>query len=100
MNRAGYVYDRINQTNQFTSPITVNLIRIQELDEMPDCFLQLIIARSCKRFNNEYFGAVEINAYWQEEEQNAKILCMEYECDYSKYNMLTDDEFVQFQRYR
>ncbi|HID5228955.1 TPA: phage tail protein [Enterobacter roggenkampii] len=100
INRAGYVYDRINQTNQFTSSITVNLIRIQELDEMPDCFLQLIIARSCKRFNNEYFGAGEISAYWQEEEQNAKILCMEYECDYSKYNMLTDDEFVQFQRYR
>lgn len=100
INRANYVYDRINQTNQFDSPITVNIIRMQDLEEMPDCFLQLIVARSCKRFNIEYFGASEIDQYWTQEEQTSRIHCMEYECDFGNYNMLNDDEFVKFQRYR
>ncbi|EON3359693.1 phage tail protein, partial [Yersinia enterocolitica] len=41
INRDGYVYDRVNETNQFTAPIVVNIIRMQELDSIPDCFLQL-----------------------------------------------------------
>lgn len=100
INRDGYVYDRMNDTNQFDGPITVNIIRMQELDVMPDCFLQLIVARSCRLFNNQYFGASEIDGMWQLEEQNALVRCNEYEMDFGNYNMFTDDNFVNFQRFR
>lgn len=100
INRDGYVYDRVNETNQFTAPIVVNIIRMQELDSIPDCFLQLIVARSCRLFNNQYFGASEIDGMWQAQEQEALIRCNEYEMDFGHYNMFTDDAYIQFQQYR
>lgn len=100
INRAGFVHDRVNETNYFSSPIIVNLIEYQDLDEMPDCFIQLIVARSIRRFNSEYFGAAEIDGKWEISEAQAKQRCMEYELDYGKYNMFSDDAFVMFQKYR
>ncbi|HGH5981074.1 TPA: phage tail protein [Kluyvera georgiana] len=45
VNRDGYVFDRVKNTSFFTSSITVDLICMLPLEEMPDCFIQLIVAR-------------------------------------------------------
>lgn len=100
VNRDGYVFDRVKQTNFFDSAITVDLITMLPLEEMPDCFLQLIVARSARRFNNEYFGAPEIDGKWQQEEQRALIQCNMFETDYGDYNMLTGDNYIKYMSWR
>ncbi|ALK86963.1 tail tubular protein A [Yersinia phage vB_YenP_AP10] len=95
VNRGGYVYDRIARTDRFPGGIVVNLIRLREFDEMPECYRHLIVTKAARQFNSRFFGAPEVDGTLQEEEAEAKQACFEYELDYGNYNMLDGDSFVQ-----
>lgn len=94
VNRGGVVYDRLNNTDQFDGPIQVDLIKLKEFSEMPECFRSYIVAKASRRFNIRFFGAAEIEGYLQEQEQEAWAICNEYELDYGNYNMLGGDAWV------
>lgn len=94
-NRAGYVYDTSNKTDQFDGDITVNLTRLRDYSEMPQCFRTYIITKASRQFNMRYFGDTAIEAILAEEEAEAYMACNEYEMDYGVYNMLDGDAFVQ-----
>lgn len=93
-NRGGYVYDRTAKTDQFNDPITVSLIRLKSFDEMPIQFRTYIVARAARRFNIRFFGAAEIEASLQLEEQDAWQAVQEFELDYGAFNMLDGDAWV------
>ncbi|UUG66317.1 tail tubular protein A [Pectobacterium phage vB_PcaP_P15_PC2B6] len=95
VNRGGYLYDRTAKTDRFTAPVTVNLIRLKEFDEMPECFRTWIVTKAARQFNARFFGAPEVEGSLQEEEAQAEKDCFEYELDYGVYNMLDGDTFVQ-----
>lgn len=94
INRGGYVYDRTARTDRFPNGITVNLIRLREFDEMPECFRNLIVTKASRQFNSRFFGAPEVDGVLQEEEAEAQRACFEYELDYGNFNMLDGDAFV------
>ena len=94
VNRGGYVYDRTSKTDRFDSGITVNIIRLRDYDEMPECFRYWIVTKASRQFNNRFFGAPEVDGVLKEEEDEARRLCMEYEVDYGGYNMLDGDAFT------
>lgn len=94
VNRGGYVYDRTARTDRFPNGIVVNLIRLREFDEMPECFRHLIVTKAARQFNSRFFGAPEVDGTLQEEEVDAKNACFEYELDYGNYNMLDGDAFT------
>lgn len=99
--RGDYVYDRTARTDRFpNSGITVNIIRLRDFDEMPECFRTWIVTKASRQFNNRFFGAPEVDGVLQEEEDEARQQCFEYELDYGQYNMLDGDAFVggQLQR--
>lgn len=95
VNRGGYVYDRTSRTDRFTGAIQVNLIRLREFNEMPECFRTLIVTKAARQFNRNFFGAPDVDGGLQEDEAEAKQACFEYELDYGNYNMLDGDAFVQ-----
>lgn len=95
VNRNGFVYDRVSQTDEFPGGVTVNLIRLRSFSEMPECFRNLIVSRSARQFNARFFGSQEVEQMLAGEEYDAQIVCFEYELDYGKYNMLDGDAFVQ-----
>lgn len=97
VNRGGYLYDRVNRTDQFPGGVTVNLIRLKPFDEMPECFRYWIVTKASRQFNSRFFGAPEVDGVLQEEETEAARDCFEYELDYGKYNMLDGDSFVSGQ---
>ncbi|QHJ79946.1 MAG: hypothetical protein [Caudoviricetes sp.] len=94
VNRGGYVYDRTANTDQFEAPIQVNIIRLREFFEMPECFRSWIVTKAARQFNNRFFGAPEIEAVLAEEEEEARMACTEYELDFGNFNMLDGDAFV------
>lgn len=94
INRGGYVYDRTAKTDQFTDPITVSLIRLKSFEEMPVQFRTYIVARAARRFNIRFFGAAEIEASLQIEEQEAWRAVQEFELDYGNFNMLDGDAWT------
>lgn len=93
--RGEYVYDRTNLTDVFTDAITVDLIRLKDYSEMPECFRSWIVAKASQQFNMRFFGAGEIEAALQTEVAEAYRSCMEYEMDFGDFNMLDGDVFVQ-----
>jgi hypothetical protein len=93
--RGEYVYDRTNLTDVFTDAITVDLIRLKDYSEMPECFRSWIVAKASQQFNMRFFGAGEIEAALQTEVSEAYRSCMEYEMDFGDFNMLDGDVFVQ-----
>ena len=94
INRGGYLYDTTNKTDQFTSSVTVSIIRLKEFSEMPECFRSYIIAKASRQFNIQFFGATEIDAYLQERELECWRDVQTYELDYGNFNMLDGDAFV------
>lgn len=94
INRGGYVYDRTTLSDQFTSSITVDLIRLKPYGEMPECFRSYIVAKASRRFNIRFFGAGEIEGSLQEQEKEAWQAIQEYELDYGGFNMLDGDAFT------
>ncbi|QNJ57522.1 tail tube protein A [Pseudomonas phage PlaquesPlease] len=94
INRGGFVYDRTARTDEFTSAITVDLIRLKLFSEMPECFRSYIIAKASRRFNIRFFGADEVEQSLKEQEQDAWMQCQEYELDYGGFNMIDGDAFT------
>ncbi|WYW04238.1 tail protein [Pseudomonas phage vB_PpuP-Kallioja] len=94
INRGGYVYDRTAKTDQFTTAIQVDLIRLKPLSEMPECFRSYIVAKASRRFNIRFFGAGEVEGSLQEQENDAWAAIQEYELDFGGFNMITGDSFV------
>ena len=93
--RGDLIYDTATRTDIFTGPIEVDLIRLKDYSEMPECFRSLIITKASRRFNMFFFGAGEIEGHLAEQEAEHYRACMEYEMDYGQFNMLDGDAFVQ-----
>jgi len=94
INRGGYVYDRTAKTDIFTLPIQVDLIRLKQFSEMPECFRSYIVVKASRRFNIRFFGAGELEGSLQEQENDAWAAIQEYELDFGGFNMITGDSFV------
>lgn len=94
INRGGFVYDRTAKTDLFTSAIQVDLIRLKQFSEMPECFRSYIVAKASRRFNIRFFGAGEVEGSLQEQENEAWASIQEYELDFGGFNMITGDSFV------
>lgn len=94
INRGNYVYDRINGTDIFDNPINVNIVKLKDYYEMPECFRSWIVIKAARQFNNRFFGAPDVDQALAEEEQESRMQCQEFEVDYGNYNMLTGDAFT------
>ena len=93
-NRGGYLYDRVNRVDQFDAPVAVSMVRLRSFDEMPVAFRTYIIAKASRRFNIRFFGAAEVEATLQEEENDAWQAVNEYELEYGNFNMLEGDQWT------
>jgi len=100
INKNSLLYDRVNQTDIFTNDVTLEIISLKPLDEMPDCFLQYIIARSVRQFNSSYFGDPNVDAMYQQIEQESKIECFNYDMDYSDFNIIYQNPFTAYRAFR
>ncbi|MBS0878860.1 MULTISPECIES: hypothetical protein [unclassified Tatumella] len=100
INKNSLLHDRVNQTDIFDNDITLEIIAFRPLNELPDCFLNYIIARSVRQFNSSYFGDNNIDSIYQGIESEMKIECFNYDMDYSDFNMIYDNPFTASRAYR
>ena len=94
VNRGGYVYDRTNKTDRFSSPIDVELVSLKDYSEMPEVFRSFIVTKASKEFNIRYFGASEIDTVLGNDLVDLERMINEYELDYGAFNMFNQDPFV------
>lgn len=94
VNIGGFVYDMSTRTNKFMSPISVDLIILRSLDEMPYCIYDLIKIRAALLFNMSTTESVSADSKLKEMERDALYTCKEYEIDFAKPNMLQGDVYI------
>lgn len=94
VNIEGYVYDRINRVDRFEGPIVVDIIRMRQLDEMPECFKRWIVLKASVKFAQASFGDPDTVRLLMSDVEQARQDCNEYELDYGNYNALTGDTYI------
>ena len=97
VNRNGLVYDRLNRTDVFDNSISVDTIRMRPLSDMPECFYRYIVNTASLKFASNFFGEPTTIQRLQNEVEQARIDCNEYELDYGNYNALTGDSYISQQ---
>lgn len=94
VNRGGYLYDRVNKTDRFPGPVSVQLVTLTDFEQMPEVFKSLVVAMAAKEFNISFFGAPEVDTVLANEIIELKQTLMEYEMDYGAFNIFSTDPYV------
>lgn len=95
VNRGGFLYDRLNKTDQFTARLVVTMVQQVPFEELPLVFRQFITYKTAFRFNNKYYGEPGVAQSTQEAMAELEWRCMEYELDYGAYNLFNNDPDFQ-----
>lgn len=83
----GYVYDVVNDTFEFSSGFTAEIIREVDFDELPYCFRNYAIQRASYMFAGRVLGDATLQQLLGQDVSEAMGKCTEYELDVGGYNM-------------
>jgi hypothetical protein len=85
--RGDNVYDFDNQTDVFTDPIEVEIIREVDFEYMPFPVRDYIVAKASRLFNSQTLNDPDIAQELQIEEQEAWARLQEYELELNDWTM-------------
>jgi hypothetical protein len=86
--RNGKLYDKYNHTFVFEAPIYFDMVWKFDFEDLPSPFKQYITYRASRIVAAKLVGDKEIYALLQDQENVARVICMEYECNQGDYNYL------------
>jgi hypothetical protein len=86
--RDGKLYDKLNHTYEFEGPIEADIVWKFAFEDLPHPFKQYITFRAAKVAATRLVGDTELFKLIVEQEQVARAVCLEYECNQGDYNFL------------
>jgi hypothetical protein len=81
--RGSKLYDRKNNTSEFTKDVKVNLTRLLDWDDLPEAARRYITLRSARVFQGRMVGSRELEALIARDEYMAKARLEEYDSNTS-----------------
>lgn len=94
INKAGFLYDRLSNTDRFPGGTTIDVIELQPFDELPLCFQAYITEKAAWAFNSGAFGDPQTAQDVATKMEEARVMCGEYELDYADLDLFTNP-FIQ-----
>lgn len=85
--RDGKLYDRLNHTYTFTSPVKADITWYFDFTDVPPPVQMYIVARAARMCATKMIGDQEINKLLAEQEVQTRAAAMEYECNQGDYSM-------------
>ena len=98
--RGGKVYDRLNHTFTFTSPVTVDMIVLISFDDMPESSRHYITIRASRVFQQRVVGSDTLMGFTEKDEARARAALKKLDGDNSQYNILSGSYSVARTLYR
>lgn len=92
--KGDYVFNFTGQTFYFKNDITVEIIVLVGLEEMPEPMKNYIVAKASYGFQEKYLGDPNLTQGLLADLQEAWVRVQEYETEMNDYNMLTNPEIV------
>lgn len=92
--RNGYFFDTLSQTDIFPDGLTVNLVRLIDFQELPQIFRKYITVRASRVFQARYLGSAELDTHLNIEENLAYADIVDYDLTSGNYNVYSNDTFI------
>ena len=103
--RSGYLYDKLNHTDDFSDHTTIDLdiVRLLSYEDLPSPFKRYIIYKASVRAATQLVGNPQLAQLLAQQEAISRATIMEYECNQGNHTMFglpEDSVYTAYQPWR
>ena len=98
--REGKLYDKMHHTYTFKGPIYMDVVWLFDLTDLPSVFQRYITHTAAKRAAIQMVDNPQLAQMLQQQEQQSRAACLEYESNQGDYNMLDLQPGTAYRTYR
>ena len=85
--RSGYLYDKINHTDEWDSAIDLDVVKLYPFTDLPSPFQRYIIYRTSRLAATQLVANPQLVQLLGQQEQLARATLVEYECNQGNHSM-------------
>ena len=97
--RNGFLYDKIDHTDVFTSDLDLDIVRLYNFEDLPSPFRRYITYRASRQAATQLVANPNLAQLLQGQESLARAALMEYECNQADHSMLGFEDNTTYQTY-
>jgi hypothetical protein len=98
--RDGKLYDKLAHSYNFEDTIHADIVWKFDFEDLPPCFKQYITYRAARIAATRLIGDVDMFKLLTDQEQVARAICIEYECNQGDYNFLGYPRGTDFRTFK
>jgi hypothetical protein len=98
--RNGRLYDLVKHTDVFTADISLDITYLWEFEDIPAPFKRYITYRAAGRAATQLVSNPQLVQLLQQQEGQARAVCMEYECNQGDHSYLGWDHSSNYRAYQ
>ena len=86
--RNGKIYDKLNHTYEFDSPVNFDIVWLFPFNDLPTVFKRYITYKASARAATQLVTNPQLTQLIAQQEAFSRAACMEYECSQGDYTMM------------
>ena len=98
--RNGFLYDKQDHTDVFTTDLDLDIVRLYLFEDLPIVFRRFITYRASRLAATQLVANQALVRLLGVQEQQARAALMEYECNQGDHSMLGFEEDTAYQTYQ
>ena len=98
--RDGFLYDKINHTNEWEGEVELDIVRLFSFEDLPTPFKRYITYRASRMAATHLVANPQLVQLLGVQEQQARASIMEYECNQGNHSMFNFPEKPSYPTYQ
>ena len=98
--RNGFLYDKIDHTDQFDDDLLLNVVRLYKFEDLPIVFRRYIVYRASRLAATQLVANPNLVKLLTQQEGLARAALLEYECNQGDHSMFGFPEDTAYQTYQ
>ncbi len=98
--RNGFLYDKTDHTDVFTTDLVLDVVRLYNFEDLPVVFRRFITYRASRVAATKLVANPQLVKLLAQQEALARAALMEYECNQGDHSMFGFDEGSSYQTYQ
>tara|TARA_R100001530_G_scaffold91674_1_gene63713 strand:- start:7285 stop:7899 length:615 start_codon:yes stop_codon:yes gene_type:complete len=98
--RSGYLYDKVDHTDEFDNDIVLDVVRLFTFTDLPSVFQRYIILKASGKAATQLVNNSQLVQLLASQELQARAACLEYECNQGNHSYLGIKEHSVYQTYQ
>ena len=98
--RSGFLYDKQDHTDVFTTDLDLDIVRLYNFEDLPIVFRRYITYRASRQAATQLVANPQLVKLLQGQEALARASLMEYECNQGDHSMFGFEDDTAYQTYQ